>query len=195
MIQPMAIRPARPEDAPACAAILNAWIDEMPWMPRVHPHEDVEPHYREFFLRNREVTVADDGATVGYLALDVEQGFITSFFLKAAARGAGVGKRLLDDAKAGAEVLQLWTFAANEGARRFYEREGFAEADGSDGDNEEGTPDILNKWLLLAVWAYQAPPSGRLGSAIILSAISGPIWLPFALFFYKRHLEKNWDQE
>ena len=26
------IRPATPADAPACAAILNAWIDETPWI-------------------------------------------------------------------------------------------------------------------------------------------------------------------
>jgi len=140
------IRPATPADAPSCAAILNAWIDETPWMPRVLSHEDVERHYREFVLQKRKVTVAEDDAPLGYLALDTEEGFITSFFLKAEARGAGVGKRLLDDAKAGAEMLQLWTFVANEGARRFYEREGFAEADRSDGDNEEGLPDILYRW-------------------------------------------------
>ena len=146
MTQPVAIRPATPADAPACAAILNAWIDETPWMPRVHPHEDVDRHYREFVFQKRKVTVAEDDALSGYLALDKEEGFITSFFLKAEARGAGVGKRLLDDAKAGAEMLQLWTFAANEGARRFYLREGFAEVDRSDGDNEEGLPDILYRW-------------------------------------------------
>jgi len=50
-------------------------------------------------------------------------------------------------------------------------------------------------WLLLAFWAYQSPPSGRLGSFVIISSISGPIWLPIALLVYKRHLEKNWDRE
>ncbi len=146
MTQLVAIRPATPEDAPACAAILNAWIDETPWMPRVHSHEDVERHYREFVFQKRKVTVAGDDAPVGYLALDMEEGFITSFFLKAEVRGEGVGKRLLDGVKAGVETLQLWTFVENDGARRFYEREGFSEADRSDGDNEEGLPDILYRW-------------------------------------------------
>ena len=144
----VAIRPATPADAPACAAILNAWIDETPWMPRVHSHEDVARHYREFVFQKRKVTVAEDDAPVGYLALDAEEGFITSLFLKAEVRGRGVGKRMLDDAKTGADKLQLWTFVANECVRRFYEREGFAEADRSDGDNEEGLPDILYKWVL-----------------------------------------------
>ena len=140
------IRSANTADAPVCAAILNAWIDETPWMPRMHSHEDVERHYREFVLQKRKVTVVEDCAPAGYLALDTKEGFITSFFLKAEARGRGVGKQLLDDAKGEADKLQLWTFVANEGARRFYEREGFAEAYRSDGDNEERLPDILYRW-------------------------------------------------
>ena len=146
MAEALAIRPATPADAPACAAILNAWIDETPWMPRVHSHEDVERHYREFVFQKRKVIVAEDDAPIGYLALDTEEGFIASFFLKAEARGAGVGKRLLDDAKAEANQLQLWTFVENSGARRFYEREGFTEIERSDGDNEESLPDILFRW-------------------------------------------------
>ncbi len=140
------IRPATPADAPACAAILNAWIDETPWMPLVHTHEDVERQYDEFVFQNRKVTVAEDAAPIGYLALDAGAGFITSFFLKANARSAGVGKCLLDHTKAEAEQLQLWTYVENTGARRFYEREGFSEADRSDGDNEEGLSDILFRW-------------------------------------------------
>ena len=50
-------------------------------------------------------------------------------------------------------------------------------------------------WLLLAFWAYQSPPSGRLGSLVIFSGIFGPIWLPIALLVYKRYLQKNWDRE
>lgn len=146
MAEALAIRPATPADAPACAAILNAWIDETPWMPRVHSHENVERHYRDFVFKNRKVTVAGDDAPVGYLAVDEEEGFITSFFLKADARGTGIGRRLLECAKAKADQLQLWTFVENRGARRFYEREGFTEIERSDGDNEESLPDILFRW-------------------------------------------------
>lgn len=140
------IRPGTPADALACAAILNDWIDETPWMPRVHSHEDVQRHYRDFVFQKRQVTVAGEVSPIGYLALDVEEGFITSFFLKGDARGKGMGKRLLDTAKFEADHLQLWTFVANTGAQRFYGREGFREADRSDGDNEEGLPDILYRW-------------------------------------------------
>lgn len=37
-------------------------------------------------------------------------------------------------------------FVSNTRARRFYERHGFVEIDGSDGDNEEGEPDIRFRW-------------------------------------------------
>jgi hypothetical protein len=40
----------------------------------------------------------------------------------------------------------LWTFVANAGARRFYAREGFVEARRTEGENEEGLPDVLLTW-------------------------------------------------
>ena len=137
------VRRARPGEAGACAAILNAWIDGTAWMPRVHTAEDVRRHYREFVFRNRLIWVAGD-PVVGYLALDEAEGAITSLY--AAHPGQGVGRALLDRAKAARDRLWLWTFVANEAACRFYTREGFAEVERSDGDNEEGLPDIRFQW-------------------------------------------------
>ncbi len=42
--------------------------------------------------------------------------------------------------------LRLWTFQANHKARKFYEREEFVELRRTNGDNEEGLPDILYGW-------------------------------------------------
>ena len=42
--------------------------------------------------------------------------------------------------------LQMWTFQANGGARRFYERHGFVVMEATDGDNEERAPDVRNEW-------------------------------------------------
>ena len=141
------IRTARPEDAPACAAILNDWIDRTAWMPRCHPPEDVLRHYRDDVLPARRVFIAEQaGETLGFLALDPD-GVITALYLAKPARGIGVGKALLDCAKAERPTgLTLWTFVANRGARLFYAREGFAEVRRTDGDNEEGLPDILFAW-------------------------------------------------
>ena len=142
------LRPAVPGDAAAMARIKNRWIDETAWMPRVHPAEDVERHYREMVIADRPVTVAEcAGQVTGYLAVDPGERFITSLFIDADRRGTGIGKRLLDFAKDGyPSGLWLWTFVANTQAQRFYLREGFAEVRRSDGDNEEGLPDILYQW-------------------------------------------------
>ena len=61
--------------------------------------------------------------------------------------GAGVGCRLLGVAKERRpQGLQLWTFRANHGARRFYERHGFIAVETTDGDNEERAPDARYEW-------------------------------------------------
>ncbi len=53
----------------------------------------------------------------------------------------------MDFAKGGRGRLKLWTFQANEDARRFYIREGFREVRMTDGDNEEGLPDVMLEWV------------------------------------------------
>jgi ribosomal protein S18 acetylase RimI-like enzyme len=46
------------------------------------------------------------------------------------------------------EQLDLYTFQPNAGARRFYERHGFAAVEFGDGsDNEERVPDVLYRWV------------------------------------------------
>lgn len=142
------IVPADPSHAPACAAILNDWIDATDWMPRVHAPETAEPFIREVVFAMRRAWVAEEGGeAVGFLALDIE-GCITALYVASNARGRGVGRMLLDAAKAEERALTLHTFAPNESARRFYAREGFVEVGDSDGDDEEGVPDVLLRWNL-----------------------------------------------
>lgn len=137
-----AIRNGRPEDARACAGILNGWIDRTPWMPRVHSRQDVIAHYERFVFKKRHVLVTGR-PPVAYIALDDED-YVTSLF--SSKPGKGAGKALLDHAKLLRDQLHLWTFAANTLARSFYLREGFEEVDRSDGDNEERLPDVKYFW-------------------------------------------------
>jgi GNAT superfamily N-acetyltransferase len=132
---------------PACAAILNAWIDATAWMPRVHARDDVDLHYREHVYAWCEVTVGEVGGAVrGFLALG-PHGRVHSLYLDAGARGQGLGTALVGAAKtARPEGLNLWTFLANEPARRFYARQGFVEVRRTEGENEEGLPDVLLAW-------------------------------------------------
>jgi GNAT superfamily N-acetyltransferase len=60
--------------------------------------------------------------------------------------GRGIGTRLVGFAKEIHPSLLLWTFQANTGARRFYERLDFVAEAETEGDNEEGAPDICYKW-------------------------------------------------
>ena len=132
--------------AAPCAAILNAWIDATPWMPRVHSPEAVERFVREVVFAMRRVWVAEDGGRpVGFLALDIEN-TITALYVTEEARGRGVGAALLERAKGEERRLELWTFQPNAGARRFYARQGFREVGRTGGDNEEGVPDAQLRW-------------------------------------------------
>lgn len=141
--QPTPIRRAAAEDAEACAAILNRWIDARAWMPRVHTKAEVVAFYRDFVFTRRDVWVAGN-PVVGFLALDSDTDTVTALYVATPRRG--LGKRFLDHAKEGRTSLDLWTFVANEAARRFYEREGFREVRRTDGDNEEGLPDVMLRW-------------------------------------------------
>ena len=151
MTDPAAVilRPGRIGDAAACAAILDRWIDDTPWMPRLHGPEAIEAHYREVVIPRRRMFIAEiGGAVAGYLAVDEAEDEITSLYT--AAPGAGVGRVLLAAAKSGRAQLSLWTFQANERARRFYRREGFREGAMTPGENEEGLPDVQFRWASAA---------------------------------------------
>ena len=143
------IRPGAPGDASACAAILNDWIDARSWMPRKHSRADVEAFYADFVFRERAVWVTGQ-PLCGFMALDLDADQITALYV--AKPGQGIGKAFVDHAKSRHSQLSLWTFQANTGARRFYAREGFVPLRETDGENEEGLPDIQFGWPA-AHWA------------------------------------------
>ncbi|WP_424987694.1 GNAT family N-acetyltransferase [Microbulbifer sp. S227A] len=70
------------------------------------------------------MTVAVTGAGVqGFLARDGQE--ICALYTAADARGRGIGRQLVQEAKRKVPRLHLQTPAGNTGARRFYAREGF----------------------------------------------------------------------
>ena len=139
------LRPARLFDMADCAAIVDRWIGETPWLPRIHDAADIARHYRENVFPSQAMTVAEAGGRVaGFMARDGD--CITSLYLDAAARGRGIGAQLLAHAKTAGKPLMLWTSQANDGARRFYLREGFREGRRTADENEERLPDIQFLW-------------------------------------------------
>ena len=140
----MRLRPATSEDAPALARILGDWVRETGWMPVLHTREE-DLGFVRLMIDGMQVTVAEEGSPLGFLALDGDQ--VQAFQVAGEARGRGVGRALLDHAKSRSRHLALWVFDANVRAVAFYAREGFRVAQRTDGlHNEEGLPDLRMIW-------------------------------------------------
>lgn len=136
-------RDATPADAPACADLLQDWLEATDWMPDLHGRDATHGWVAGHLFPSTQVIVAQGQAgLVGFVAVDADAQ-VLQLQVAEGARGQGVGHRLLALARArSAAGLSLWCFAANGAALRFYAREGFREAARTEGDNAEGLPDI-----------------------------------------------------
>lgn len=138
------IRAAQPLDAGAAGTILSEFVDTTPWMPRVHTRAEDLRHMDQMIARDWVHVICDAGVA-GFIARDRDM--VHALYVSGGRRGAGLGKALLDHAKTQTDRLTLWTFQANDGARRFYDREGFTEIARTDGaGNDEGLPDLQLHW-------------------------------------------------
>jgi len=143
------VRRATLDDARAVADVYlrarHAAVPAIP--PSVHDDDDVRHHFATVVLPAREVWVAEDpdAGVVGLLV--IRDGWVDHLYLTPERTGQGLGARLLDLAKERRpDGLDLWAFQSNVGARSFYERHGFGAVRLTDGDNEEGAPDVLYRW-------------------------------------------------
>jgi putative acetyltransferase len=142
----IALRPGQADDAEACAAILLGWTQETPWFTTWRrPHEYL-PFVAGMIAANTATVAEVRGETAGFMSLEADH--IACLYLAPGYRGRGLGVQFLDVArKRNPSGLSLWTFQANSGARRFYEREGFIVEMLTDGArNEEGIPDVMYVW-------------------------------------------------
>ncbi|HET9084243.1 MAG TPA: GNAT family N-acetyltransferase [Candidatus Limnocylindrales bacterium] len=144
------IRPATRGDATQIADVwLASWRATFDFEP-AHPDDEVRRWVREELLVEADNWVATDPsrdeAVMALLGLSdtmVEQLYVRPEWI-----GRGVGRELLDLAKRRRpDGLELYCFAANGRARRFYERNGFVPVAFGDGSgNEERQPDVLYRW-------------------------------------------------
>lgn len=138
------LRPATPLDVGRVGAILSAWIDETPWMPRIHTRAEDIAH-ADMMVDRGWVTVSENETITGFLARNGDD--IHALYIDPKERGQGVGSKLLTNAMHQEDQLTLWTFQANTGAQAFYERHGFTPVEHTDGaGNDEGLPDIRYHW-------------------------------------------------
>jgi putative acetyltransferase len=119
-----AIRPAAEGDTEAIVAVWRgACAASYGFLPSGFV-QGYEEWLRGGVLNAHDTLVVDDGAVRAFL---LRQGqFVGSLFVEPARQGQGLGRRLLDAAKEASPVLLTSTFAQNERAVRFYQREGFA---------------------------------------------------------------------
>ncbi|MEO6628923.1 MAG: GNAT family N-acetyltransferase [Aquihabitans sp.] len=144
----MQVRRARAEEAAEIAGLwIRSRVASAPGIPLpVHSEDEVLTWFRAVVLPSSEVWVVDDeGLLVAVLVLDDD--WIDQLYIEPGRTGRGIGSELLAVAKRQRpSTLRLWTFATNVGARRFYENHGFMATGWTDGDNEEGAPDVRYEW-------------------------------------------------
>lgn len=134
-----------------CEVYLASRKHFLPYAPLAHTDLEVQEWIATTLIPATDVTVAiRAGQIVGMLSLsrDETAGWIEHLYLRPQAVGQGIGTQLVNLAKERlGSPIRLYTFQANEGARRFYERHGFrAIAFGDGSENEERCPDILFEW-------------------------------------------------
>ncbi len=144
-------------DGPTIAEIyLKSFHTTLPSITLAHSDDECRQHFSTTVIDDYETwSVVVDDEIVGFLALS--SGHIDHLYLHPDWTGNGIGQRCIELAKhRRPEGIELWAFAINEGARRFYERHGFVAKYFGDGrDNEEGEPDVLYAW---APERYRAEP-------------------------------------
>lgn len=134
-----------------CEVYLASRKRFLPYAPLAHSDEDVRDWIANTLIPNSDVCVAlVNGTIVGMMALSQNDtaGWIDQLYLHPQAVRQGIGSRFIKQAKTKlGSPIRLYTFQANEGARRFYERHGFkAIAFGDGTGNEEKCPDVYYEW-------------------------------------------------
>ncbi|MDZ7652866.1 MAG: GNAT family N-acetyltransferase [Burkholderiaceae bacterium] len=125
----------------------------LPFLPPP-PLQKIVPMMRDEVLpagRTWVLEAQGSGELLAMLSLSAhtdEVHWIERLYVAANAVGTGLGSELLCFALAPDQrrdrAVRLWTFQANAGARRFYERQGFVPIRFTDGrDNIERCPDVL----------------------------------------------------
>ena len=152
---PATLRPAFAADAARIAQILiDVRSAFMPYAPLAHSADEVRSWVAGSLVPSGGTVIAElDGAIVGVMTTEREVAcsWITQMAVDPLHVGIGIGSVLLQHAFHACPLpIRLFTFQANSGARRFYERHGFQPVRLSDGRaNEERCPDVLYEFTAL----------------------------------------------
>ena len=147
MAPKITIRRAVATDADETAALFSAALKSMPFFPKLHDDDEDRAFVRAFIWESETWIVLIDGRIAGLASIDGDR--LDHLYVHPGLRNEGIGLMLLDQVKARRPGgFDLWTFQANKGARRFYERHGLEAVERTDGErNEEKLPDVRYAWL------------------------------------------------
>ena len=140
------IRRATVDDADETAAVFSAALKSMVFFRKLHSDEEDRAFVRQFIVEDETWIALRDGRVIGLACIEGER--LAHLYVDPPIHNGGAGTALLSRVKEQRPAgLDLWTFQANTGARRFYERHGFTAVEWTDGSrNEEQLPDVRYAW-------------------------------------------------
>ena len=150
------IRRAMPSDVPAIATLYERSFATLDYLPMLHTLDEHRSHFAEQ-VATHEAWVWEEDGVRGFMILSDE--LLMHIYLDVGWTGRGIGTALLEHAKERRPGgFTLWTFQQNDGARRFYERQGLVAVEFGDGSlNEEVVADVRYAWR---------PPAARGSSGL-----------------------------
>lgn len=140
---PPHFRSGQPTDAIACVDILRDWVEETPWMPAPDERQELVAYWSGVFENDLAWVAEMGGRIVGFCTRS--DGLVGALYVVPEARSAGIGKRLLDMAKANRDWITLWAYEKNKHARKFYQREGLIEVS-REIEEETNLMEIEHRW-------------------------------------------------
>ena len=137
------IRSGQQSDVAACVKIISDWVDETPWHGPLVEHQEMMADWSDFFETELVWVAEIDDRIVGFCSRSDDN--IGSLYVAAEARSTGVGKRLLDMAKADRDWITVWAYEMNKQALKFYAREGLIEVS-REIEDETNLMNIEHRW-------------------------------------------------
>jgi len=140
------VRPARPDDAAAIAAVFVPSFESLTFLPVLRTHDEHREFIRSLLIRNEVWVAEEDGQIVGMAALAAD--VLGQLYVHPDFHGRGAGSALFEKVKElRPRGFRFWVFQQNDRARAFYESRGcqLVRLTGGSG-NEEKTPDALYEW-------------------------------------------------
>jgi GNAT superfamily N-acetyltransferase len=139
------LRPAGDADGPAVTAVFVAARRGMTYLPVLHTDDQTARFIADLIETDQVQVAVGAGDVIGFAA--VHGSWLAHLNVHPRFQNAGVGSRLIAWAQDTVPTgLDLWVFERNHGARALYRSHGWRDVGGTDGDNEEGQPDVHMRW-------------------------------------------------